>query len=263
MPEPPDRRFRTVEGSGFNAPVYRFLRTPRWAAAGVVVILVTGLFVNLGLWQLRRHQERRTTNLVTASRIEAPRAPLSDLITGAGTDLDSLEWRRTTVTGVYLPDLEVLVRSAVRDGKAGFSVITPVEMESGDIVLVDRGWVPLEFDDPPVPAVPPEGSVEIQGWVRLGQQRPAVGAEDPPPPNRVVSRVDPSWFAPLIGREPLDVWVQRSSDDGRLPIPIAMPITNESGPHLAYAIQWFSFALISVVGFALLVRSTARRRSHS
>ena len=222
--------------------------------------LVVGLFVNLGLWQVRRHGERQTENAVGSARIAAPVSDLDVLLAAVGDDIDSLEWRAVTVEGTYRPEWEVLVRSAVVDGRAGFAVVTPLQTVDDQIVLVNRGWVPLEFDEPPVPASPPEGRVEVAGRLRLPQTRPVVGAEDAEPPNRVVSRVDPDWFEALIGRMPVPMWVQASGREDRLPIPLDVPTFDDPGPHIAYAVQWFSFAAIAIVGFALLIRSTAHRR---
>ncbi len=232
--------------------------------ATVVVLLVVGLFVNLGLWQLRRSSEQRLANVVGATRYEAPAGDLIEMVSSSGPSIDSLEWRRATVRGEYRADSEVLVRSSVRRGRAGFRVLTPLDVAGDErTVIVDRGWVPLEFDDPPVPAAPAEGVVEVSGIVRLGEQRPAIGAVDDPPPNAVVSRVDPAWMEDAIGEPVLPVWIQISGESERLPIPAEVPLFDDAGPHLLYAIQWFAFALIGTVGYGFLVRSHLRRAEPS
>ncbi len=43
-----------------------------------------------------------------------------------------------------------------------------------------------------------------------------------------------------------------------LPIPVDLPDFDDEGPHLAYAIQWFGFALVGLVGFYFLVRNKGR-----
>jgi surfeit locus 1 family protein len=125
-------------------------------------------------------------------------------------------------------------------------------------VIVNRGWVPLEFDTPPVAASPPEGVVEIAGLARLGQTRSGVGPTDPPGA-RVVSRVDLEHLAASVDGPLAPVWLQASVPDGDLPIPVPEPDVADPGPHLSYAIQWFAFALIGVVGYGALVRSHAHR----
>ena len=73
--------------------------------------------------------------------------------------------------GIFDPGEEVLVRSQVHDGIAGWHVITPLVLADGRAVLVNRGWVPLEMDAVPVPAAPPSGQVTVTGWVSLTRVR--------------------------------------------------------------------------------------------
>jgi surfeit locus 1 family protein len=46
-----------------------------------------------------------------------------------------------------------------------------------------------------------------------------------------------------------------------LPIPPSPPDFSDEGPHLAYAVQWFSFAVIGLVGYVLLLGRARRSRS--
>jgi surfeit locus 1 family protein len=240
--------------------VLALLRTPRWAVLTTVVIGLATLFVNLGLWQLRRLEESRTENQVMSARLEAEPLPLSDMITAAGDDLASLEYRRVVVEGSYLREGEVLVRNMVHDGAAGFRVITPLETPQWT-VPVDRGWVPLEMDTPPVvAAAPPAGDVTVEGVVRLSQERPAVGPVDPEGAT-VVSRVEVDRLAAQYGAPTAPIWVQivdQTADS--LPIPTELPDFSDQGPHLGYALQWFGFAAVAIVGHAALLRSSARGR---
>ena len=119
--------------------------------AHVIVMALAILFINLGFWQLRRLEERRLENTVGESRLDADPAELGLLLEASGDDVrTALEFRRATATGVFQPDDEVLIRSQVHQGVAGFHVITPLLGEGGDAVLVNRGWVPLDADQVPV-----------------------------------------------------------------------------------------------------------------
>jgi surfeit locus 1 family protein len=240
----------------------RWLLAPRWLLAHVVVLIVAIVFVNLGFWQLRRLEERRLDNAVGESRFEAEPDELGALIDGAGADEESLEYRRATVTGVFQPDDEVLIRSQVHQGMAGFHVITPLVREDGSASLVNRGWIPLVLDQVPVSeAPPPVGTVTVEGWVRPGQTRGSLGPTDPADGRLVtMSRVDINRIQQQVPY-PLDL-VYVSLLDGleaELPIPAAAPTFDDEGSHLAYAIQWFSFALIGLVGYFFLIRRTATR----
>lgn len=243
--------------------MYRVLRRPRWIAMTIVVTVLAGVFVALGTWQLDRLDQRRLANRVQEARLTADPLPVDVLLSAAGEDVDSLEYRRTTATGTYRVDEEMLVRNRTHDGVAGFWVLTPLELDSGLRVVVARGWVPLDLADrPPVAEVPPpSGVVTVEGFVRLDEDRPRFGPVDPPGPQPVFNRVDLDRIAEQVPAPLAPVWIQRVDDGSRsLPFALALPDTTDEGPHLGYAIQWFSFAIIAVVGFAFLIRREVRGR---
>lgn len=240
--------------------MYRFLRTPRWIAALIVVALVVAVFVALGFWQLDRHREVQLDNQVSSARIAADPADLASMLDAAGPSIDSLENRRATAQGVFQPEDEVLVRNQVNNGTAGFHVVTPFRFDAGTI-LVNRGWVPLALDTPPIEAAPPpDGMVEVELLLRTSQPIPAVGRAEPEGQLEVINRIDLDRLGrQFAGLTP--VWAQliTPDDSDRIPIALEPPTFDDDGPHLAYAMQWFLFALTTVVGSVLLIRSTARR----
>lgn len=238
--------------------MFALLRTPRWATATVVVVSLSLVFIALGRWQLQRHDERQLENTVNSQRIAAQPVALEDMLRAAGDDLGSLEYRRVTVSGVFDPTAEVLVRSQVANERPGFHVVTPLVTSFGT-VLVNRGWVPLAVERPPVTAVPPEaGEVTVEGVVRGSQLRPSIGPVEPEGELDVVARIDLDRLSDQYS-DLLPIWVQQTDPPaGDLPIRAPLPDTDDPGPHLPYAVQWFSFAAIAVGGFALLVRRAVR-----
>lgn len=228
----------------------------------MVVLILALLFINLGFWQLRRLEERRIENTVGESRLAAEPVDLSLLLEASGEDRDSLQFRRATATGVFRPDDEVLIRSQVHQGVAGFHVITPLLGEEGDAVLVNRGWVPLILDQVPVTQAPaPEGTVTVTGWIRPTQTRGALAPADPQDGRLVtMNRVDIERIRQQVPFDLAPVYITSLDDPaGELPVPAAAPAFDDEGSHLAYAIQWFSFALIGLVGYFFLIRRAARR----
>ena len=237
----------------------RVLWRPRWLVGHVLVVAVCVLFVNLGFWQIRRLEERRLENIVMASRLAANPQPIEELIVGAGRDLDSLEFRGTTATGEFAPNEEVLVRSQVHEGTAGWHVITPMVLADGRAVLVNRGWVPLEMDEVPVPADPAAGEVTISGWLGLTRTRQSGGATEPDGRLTQIARVDIDRLQQQMPFELLPVYISADQTEVPLPIAVSRPTTSDEGPHLLYAIEWFSFTLISVVGYGFLLRRAVHR----
>lgn len=240
----------------------RWLLSPRWVIAHVVVLTLAVVFVNLGLWQLRRLDERRLTNAVGESRFEATPVAIEELLVGAGDDIASLEFRRATATGVFQPEHEVLIRSQVHQGVAGFHVITPLQRADGSALLVNRGWIPLGLDEVPVSeAPPPEGEATVVGWIRPSQQRRGVGPADPDEGRLVaMNRVDVGRVQQQVPFEldPVYISMLGEQEEGR-PILVAAPGFEDEGSHLAYAIQWFAFTVIGVVGYLMIIRKVAKR----
>lgn len=238
----------------------RVLRSPRWVLGHVLVIAVCLLFINLGFWQIRRLEERRLENTVMASRLAADPQPVEELIVGAGSDLDSLEFRRATAAGEFAPTEEVLVRSQVNQGLAGWHVITPLVLADGRAVLVNRGWVPLEMDVVPVPAAPPPGEVTVTGWLGLTRTRQAGGATEPEGRLTQIARIDIDRLQQQMPFELLPIYISvAESEAALLPVAVATPVVTDEGPHLLYAIEWFSFTLISVIGYVFLLRRAVHR----
>jgi surfeit locus 1 family protein len=241
-----------------------FVKTPRGAILTTLIIGLALGFVNLGLWQLERHRERGVENQVMSARLQSDSIPVSTLLTSVGSDLSSLEYRPVLVEGEYLPELEMLVRNMTNRGQAGFHVITPLQTADAGVVLVNRGWVPLSMDEPPVESRPPSGTVEVEGLVRLTQLRPSVGRVEPDGVLSVVSRVDIDRLSQQLPGEVAPVWVQAldtGDDIQELPVAVPVPDFTDAGPHLLYAIEWFAFALTGIVGFFFLVRNRVLRRS--
>lgn len=248
------------------------LLRPRWLLGHVLALSLIALFVILGVWQLRRLEERTSINAVVKERADSEPRSLADLKSEFGSDPEELAFRPAVVTGQYEPSSEVLLRSRSRNGQAGFHVLTPLIQESGRALLVDRGWVPYSMDEPPVEeALPPQGTVTVEGLVRAEQDPPEGWLAGLAPRDPAEGPLLITYYADverLAGQVPyplepvyLELSAQNPGNEGRLPLPPAAPEV-ERGPHLAYALQWFSFALIGLVGYTLLLRRTVHSGLH-
>jgi cytochrome oxidase assembly protein ShyY1 len=82
-----------------------------------------------------------------------------------------------------------------------------------------------------------------------------------PDASRIVRTLDVAGIASTLPYDlaphPLQLVEQTPSQTGDLPVPVPLPELSE-GPHLSYAIQWFSFAAIALAGAAILVRREKR-----
>jgi len=240
--------------------MYRFLLSPRWLAFHLLVVVGIIAMVNLGFWQLRRLDERQARNAAVASRVDLPPAPLDDVLV-PGADPGELEWRPVTAAGTYLRDEQVLVVNRSQNGLAGEIVVTPLELADGRILLVSRGFVPLDGDVPEAPS----GPVEVTGRLKPTQERSTGGLSDAATGDLTeAQRVDIPRLTPQLPGEPVPMYVELTSSRPAEPTPYPQPLTLPElgdGPHLSYAVQWFIFSAAVVVGWVLAVRKSLANRA--
>lgn len=239
-------------------------RPRRHRLLAVTVALASLLFVALGVWQLQRLGEVRARNAVLEQRMDAPPVADTDLTAAGGADrVAELAFRSVELAGSYDRSEQILVRSRQHNGHDGFHVVTPLRMDGQPAVLVNRGWIPAGVDaEPAVDATAPDGRVRVTGILRPSEDPPALfGARDPAEGRlERAFRVDVERIARQLPYRVAPLWLALQDQQppaGRFPIPVPPP-QPDAGPHLSYAIQWFSFALIAVVGYVAY-----RRRTHA
>jgi surfeit locus 1 family protein len=217
---------------------------------GIVLAIV---FIRLGFWQLSRLAERKAFNRELAARATTAPVPLSALPRDTG----AMHYRRVSINGVYDYAHEVLIANRTRNGSPGVQIVTPLRMAGTDTaVLVTRGWV-----------YAPDGmTIDRKRW-----QEPDTLAGDAFVENFTNGTGQPE----LARRDRLFRWLDQATIARDFPYPIEpyrlilisggapkgdnvpprvdVPPLDE-GPHKNYAIQWFSFAAISILGMILFVR---------
>ncbi len=226
----------------------------------MVTVLVAATCVRLGFWQLDRLAGRRAFNAGVEAGLAAPVAPVDALVDAEGAD--EAAYRRASATGTWDPAHEVILYGRPLDGRPGDHVLTPLLLSDGRAILVDRGWVPTGTSGPPV-----EGDgAAVGGTVTVfGTLLPASAETDRAAPAPAVETVRTIDVSMLDAQVPADLLpgvyllLARQDPAAALPVPAALPALGE-GPHLGYAIQWFCFAAIALVGGTVLMR---RRREPS
>ncbi len=254
--------------------MYRFLLKPGWILSHIFVLACVVVFVNLGIWQLRRLDERKTYNAEVAAAEALPPEFIADLLPeGAAStteQVDAVLYRTVQVTGTYAIDQQVLVQNRSNGGAPGYWVLTPLVQSDGTAVVINRGWIPFSYtvDGPWTDFDPPTGTVSVLGMVRAPQVRPTSGLvtgprDAPDGVLRALARVDVPRLQQQVRETLLPIYVdlraQEPAQSGPLPEPIPEPELSE-GPHLNYAGQWFIFALLTIIVYPLLLRRVARRR---
>ena len=212
------------------------------------------VLLGLGAWQLQRLQLK--LEFLAARDVGFAHPPAE--LTAQDDTLTDLAWRRVTVTGRFDHAGEFhLFRT--RDGSAGYEVLTPLvrtDGAPGQVVLVDRGWVPLNRKDAGTRAeAQVEGVVTVNGFVRIDLDARSMVT----PVNDVVGNI---WYVvdyAAMGTRaratlrPLVVVADATANPGGFPIGVAKPPELPNN-HLGYAFTWFSLAAALAVIWGISLR---------
>lgn len=240
--------------------VYRFLLSRQWVILTLMGLVLIPTMIELGFWQLHRHQHRVAQNTLIAENLDAKPVPVSELTSPGHTVPRADYWRQVTATGTFDTAHEVVVRRRTSAAdRIGFHVLTPLILADGRAVLVNRGWVPAAADQKSFPAVPaaPKGSVTVTGRLKADETTGASGIKDlaglPP---RQIMLISSEQQSKSLGRAVLGGYLEQTAPEpaGSSPELIPAPDHESIGAHMAYAVQWWLFAAAVPVGWVVLVR---------
>ena len=247
--------------------ILRTIFSRKWILATFLVLVGGAVCVRLGVWQLDRLDQRRAFNAHFMAMQSA--APV-DLNAEIPQGLTELEYRHVKATGTYDFVNQVALRNQYHGSEYGYHLLTPLLLDDGSAVLVDRGWIPADGNDSPGgwSRYDEAGQVEVQGVMRLGPDRPDVGGV--PDPTLVPGQTHLEYwnFANLerisqqIPYPVLPVYIQPDVDanDVMPPIPYQPEIELTEGSHFGYALQWFTFAIILVFGYPFYIRKQIKEK---
>ena len=187
--------------------------------------------------------------------------PVGELLDPGDDDaaVDGVRYRSVTATGTYDDAATVAVRNRTQGGVAGAWLVTPLRLEGGERVGVIRGFVGLESDGSVVDAPAPSGEVTVTGLVADPAGLDGTAPRDIAPLLATGDGILPA----LVRADESDPPEPNAADPTRpepvsiLPVP---PPELSEGPHLGYAVQWFIFAAIAIIGYPLVLRRVAERR---
>lgn len=208
----------------------------RDVVAGVIAVLVAAGCVRLGFWQLDRLHQRRARNAELAARLALPPVEISRQALA-----DSVRQRRVVARGVWEYGAEQVWAGRSFEGTPGVALITPLRLADGSAVLVDRGWAPS-----------PDAFHVEHARYREAESAVVNGIALLVPRGRGDVSTTAGGYLPFV--------IQRLEPDPPRGLPRRWPAPAlDDGPHLSYAIQWFSFAVIALVGTAALLWRPSRQ----
>ena len=212
-----------------------------------VFILFFSLFSALGVWQLKRADEKRDIEKLINARSADAALVLSGPVDW---DAENIQYQNIKVRGEFVPKGQLLIDNILRAGAPGYHVVTPFRIVDTDLhILVNRGWVAQGKSRQHLPVLTlPQGLLTLEGIVRTPSALPFVD----------------SSIEALVPDESLNLWLyidlQKYQAESPLKmIAFAMLQNSDTGDgllrewpvykakvamHIGYAIQWFAFAII-------------------
>lgn len=234
----------------------------RGAVVLVAAVLSAALTARLGWWQLDRAAQKTQLQAAMDSRRLLPPLGQADLAADAAAAA-AQHHRAIVLQGQWVVDQTIYLENRQMKGVPGFYAVTPLRLDDGTAVLVQRGWLPRDQADRTriVAAPPPAGRVQVQGLIA-------------PPPGRLYEfdtaasgairqNLDVSTFARETGLRLRPVSVQQQDDASQ---PSDGLMRQWSAPasgvhkHYGYAFQWFALSAL-ILGLYVWFQLIRPRRS--
>ena len=236
----------------------RLALTGRWLGVVAMTTVFAVASVLLGQWQFDRRDYAREQIELLESNYDAPAVSISELIPSLDAEPRDVKWRSAKLTGRYLADDTRYVRNRIMQGTIGFEQLVPFQLESGDVFIVNRGWVPADakYANPRVTPEPSDKSLTV--YVRLYPDEAVVSGRGAPAGQIATINTDsfasprsPSVYTGFYGQ------LVREEPEGSTGALGSRPLLDE-GPHLSYALQWYVFALMAYFGYGWALLKEAR-----
>ena len=232
---------------------YSFLFSARWLKYIAMTILVVIACVFLALWQKdRREQREHEIDTINANYSSTP-VDISNILPTASATLDDAhEWRQVSLTGQFQTSDTVFARNRTVNDQAGFYVVVPFELNSGETIAVVRGFTTDADQIPPTPT----GEQTVNARLRPAQD----GSEDKNPTG-MIKAIDPARI-PGMGSAYENVYAEAVGTGNGLPdeaglAPLPAPDVTP-GNHLSYMLQWFAFGIMIIIAVSISARRERR-----
>jgi surfeit locus 1 family protein len=216
----------------------------RWVVAVAAVLAMLGT-ARLGLWQLSRAQQKLQMQQLITSRQALPPLSVAELARTPEQAAEQLQ-RTVQLSGRWLNDRTVYLDNRQMNARVGFYVVTPLELAPGDVVLVQRGWVPRNPRDrsalPPLPAPPAAAQV----LARIVPEPSRLFEFQSEAAGLIRQNLDLQAFAretglPLRPLALLQLQAGATNDTLLRQWPV---VTTDLSKHHGYAFQWFALSAL-------------------
>jgi surfeit locus 1 family protein len=228
-----------------------------WPTVTTLPLIV--IMIGLSIWQVQRLHWKEALIAERTERTTSAPIPLP----AAGADLTDLEFRRVALTGSYDHAHEFYLAARSQKGNVGYWIVTPFKTDQNQILLVNRGWVPVERKYPDARKDGQiAGETQLDGIIRLPQVKAFFQPDNEPQKN--------VWFylapAEMVAASSIAARTDLYLDAGPEPVPGGFPIGGQTridlpNDHLQYAITWGLLAIGLAVIYVLYHLKLERERS--
>lgn len=240
----------------------RDLRLRSLVLPGLLALAALAVLLSLGSWQLGRLGWKQELIAQVEARAAAGPVPLPAPGQWPAMSAGADDYRRVRLTGTFRHGLEAYLYHVAGDSRSadrsrpqgqGYFVMTPLDLEGGGTVIVNRGFVPLERRDPATRAEGQiSGPVTVTGLIRFPEARGFFAASDDHA-RRIFYTRDVAAMARAMGLT--GTLAPFSVDADATPVPGGLPAGGETrltfaNRHLEYALTWFGLALTLIGVFA-------------
>ena len=223
----------------------------------ILALLLIVLFAGLGTWQVYRLHWKLDLIARVEARVHAAPAAPPPPARWAGITAASDEYRRTVLRGTYLYDLTTPVQALTEQG-SGYWLLTPLCTDDGQIIIVNRGFIPSDLGAPtryaahkagPAPcAAAASAATTITGLLRIGEQGGAFTRNNDPTANRWFVRdiraIAAARGVPQAAPFFVDAAANQNPPDSPDRPVGGLTVVNFPNSHLVYAITWYALALM-------------------
>ena len=228
------------------------------ALLSLFALIVFGVLVSLGLWQVERLQWKEALIARIEARIHADPGPLPASADWASLKPLDYDYAHVSVTGRFDPAREALIfRGSGKVGQGssqpGYWIMTTLLLPDGSSLLVNRGFVPLVNKDAARRPDPQRGrEVTITGLLRAPEERNLFTPADDAAKGEWYTR-DPLAMAQALGLpRPAPFSLDEDPHEAAPGLPAGgATVFDIPNNHLSYAGTWFGLAgtLAGVFGY--------------
>lgn len=231
----------------------------RWTAWFMFATLFALACFVLASWQFDRRSEAVSKIERVAGNYDRTPVDILDLTSLSEEQIVDFEWRPVNLIGEYLPGETLLVRNRAVAGQPGFVQLVPFQLVSGELVLIERGWIQADSNLGPAETfLPAANEKQLVARVRLGE----LGPNRESPTGQLTS-INLPEIAEVLGQElETDFYLRLDSEiepEASNPQPLSKPVLDE-GNHLSYAVQWIIFAIMGFFALFWAIRQEQEYR---